>query len=978
MRLFRLRRILFYIFIFFISLVLTISLSILSFLYFDVPVFIFCFIFFLSFFLFFSIYFFIFAINKIKNIHSDLEKEIFGKRLFILDTYEEASIKNQSLSEKIKTLIEKNEQFIQFYKNEEKKLFKNIVFFIFIIAIITTFDLSLINKIQEKIHNIKIFLKSDFKVNIPEYYIINKDIKIELIDYNKYDKTIVYISNLIFEVKTNQLIIPEKLSSDISLKIKIFAQKYGLTKKIAEKTLKGTTKFLPARIQLIINYPFINQSYEIEGIQDVEVYKGANITIKGEMTKEIKEIFCLNCFPKFEGRNFNTTIKIDKTQRVNIKLIAFDNDVYEIKDLNIKLLPNFPPELKIEFPKEEVIIKAFPWKLTALLRAIDDQGIKRIIVHCVVENEAKYLKNLSYKQEFSYETPMSKEIEYKIPYSSREIELLPGDRATFYVRALDLFGVSSKVETFSIYAPGFEWIDKMSESNIKQIYSILSNLSRADVFNENIDYKGIEKDKAISELSNLIEKLNETEKIFGKDISYEETKEIIDKMKDITKKLDDFLKNKDEFFMPIMGEKQNPVEMKFDNPKEYLWQMEKLLDSLKKQREFLKKQLQIEEMKKLLSNLSEEKEREKFDEKLRAYKDYIKSKKDEFDRNLMNELEKEAENLSMGKEESFKKSFELIEKLAETIQQGNKKQKENFKKQTEDILTFMLEETIIDTMVIEKLKKSIFNFSILPENSVITTKSIKSSVLNLKKIYREKLGFYFLIYKDYYKVLSILEKVEKDISDLEDHLRERRNYNFFMSLPRVIIGFNRLYISLREFNDFLNSKEFENLTEQSQTISLDNIIRMQQMITGGLKKMLSEKQGSPEYQQLKEELEKLQRAINESLAKLLKEGNLSGGKDIEEDMKDILKDIIEEKVTDKTIEKSRKLEEKLLKSKKGLTKKGLEEERKAESAKEYEITPPEDLIFKPELKKNFFDITNKDLPSYYKIMIERYRREMEK
>ncbi len=957
---------------------LTICLSILSFLYFDVPIFIFCLIFFLSCFLFFSICFFIFAINKIKNINSDVEKEIFGKRLFILDTYEETQTKKASLSEKIEFLLKKNEQFIQYYKIEEKRLKKNIVFFVFLISIMTIINLSFINKIKDKIDNIKIFLESDFKVNIPEYYIINKDIKIEFIDYKKYDKTIVYISNLIFEVRTNQLIIPEKLSSDSHLNIKILAQKHGITKKIIEKTLKGTTKFLPARIQLIINYPFINQSYEIEGIQSVEVYKGANIKIKGEMTKEIKEIISKNYSSTFEGRNFNTTIKVDKTQRVNIKLIAFDNDIYEIKDLDIKLLPNFPPELKIEFPKEEVIIKAFPWKLTSLLRAIDDQGIKRIIVNCIVENEANYLKNLSYKREFPYETPISKEIEYKISYSSREIELLPGDRATFYVKAIDLFGVSSKIETFSIYAPGFEWIDKMSESNIKQIYSILSNLAKSDVFNENIDYKGIEKDKAISELSNLIEKLNETEKIFSKDMSYEETKEIIDKMKDITKKLDDFLKNKDEFFMPMVGDKKNPVEMRFDNPKEYLWQMEKLLDSLKKQKEFLKKQLQIEEMKKLLSNLSEEKDKQKFEEKLRSYKDYIKSKKEEFDRNLMNELEKEAENLAMEKEESFKKSFELIEKLAETIQQGNKKQKENFKKQTEDILTFMMEETILNAMVIEKLKKSIGNFYFLPENSVIITKSTKASVLNLKKVYREKLGFYFLIYKDYYKVLSILDKLEKDITDLEDHLREKRNFNFFMSLPRVLIGFNKLYLSLREFNDFLNSKEFENLTEQSQTISLDNIIKMQQMITGGLKKMLSEKQGSPEYQQLKEELEKLQRAINESLGKLLKEGNLSGGKDIEEDMKDILKDIIEEKVTDKTIEKSKKLEEKLLKSKKGLTKKGLEEERKAESAKEYEITPPEDLIFKPELKKNFFDITNKDLPSYYRIMIERYRREMEK
>ncbi|MCX7821331.1 MAG: hypothetical protein N2258_06615 [Brevinematales bacterium] len=979
MQLFRLRRIFVYFFIFCIILSLTINLCEIAFLYLEIPIFTFIFITLILFFIVFSTYLFILSFKKIKNISIEIEDKIFGKRIFFLDTYEETKTKNKELFEKIEIQLKKNDRFIHYYRKEKIYFLTDFFVFILVIFILGYFNFKLKDKVNVKINDIKKFLISDYRISLPEFYVISKNIKIELPDYLSYDKTLAYVSNLIFEVKTNQLLIPEKLTGQDTLNIKIYVQKYGITRKIIEKTLKGTTKFLPYKLGISISYPFLTEPYEIEGIQDIEVYKNALITIRGEMTKEIKELIFKNeILQNVKGNSFQIGIKAEKTIPLNIKLIAFDNDIYEIKDFSIKVIPNLPPELKIEFPRDEVFIISFPWKLTALIRAIDDQGIKKINVECIVENESKYLKNLSYKKSFYYEPPLSKELEYKLTYLSKDIELLPGDKATFYIKAIDVFGLSSKPQSFSIYAPGFEWIDKMSENNLKQIYSIVSNLSKGDIFNEDIDNKGIEKEKALSDLSNLINKLSDTEKLFNKDIGYEETKEIIDRMKEISSKLEEFLKNKDEFFLPGLGEKQNPIQLKFETPQEYLWQMEKLLDSLEKQKEVTKKFLQIEEMRKLLTNLKDEKDKKKFENKLKSYKDYIKSKKENFDKNLIDELEKEAENLSLQKEESFNKSFEILEKLSESLKQNNKRQKETAKKQTEEILGFMLEETILCSMIIQNLKKNIFNFSSLPENSVITTKSIKAAVINLKKLYREKLGFYFLIYKDYYKTIYILDKLEKDIIDLEDHLRERRYYNFSIALPRIIIGFNKLYISLKDFAGFLDSKEFENLTEQSQTISLDNIIKMQQMITGGLKKMLSEKQGSPEYQQLREELERLQKAINESLGKLLKEGNFSSGKDIEEDMKDILKDIIEEKVTDKTVEKSKKLEEKLLNSRKGLTKKGLEEERKAESAKEYEITPPEDIIFKPELKKRFTDITNKEIPFYYKIMIEKYKKEMER
>ncbi len=976
MKLFKLSKLIYFIYSFLFTFLFLIIIIFYLFVNVNIPLFIFCSILIsIIFIVFFSIALKVFIIKQ-KNISSDIEKKIFGKRLLLIETFLESAKNNKNIYEKIKQIIQQNENYNYLIKREKQKLFISSIIFLILFSLFINIIFITLNSVKKKNENIKSFLNSKFNVIIPEHYLINSVIKIELPDYEKYEKTLIFISNIIFEIRTNEFLISEKWTQDEELKIKILAKKYGITKTIFNNKLKGTNKFIPLKLTTSISYKFFTEPITFSGIKDIEVYKKSIIQLSGEMSKNIKDIIIDNANTTFTNSTFLITLKPEKSRKLNLKLIAFDNDVFEIKDINIKLIPNQPPEIKIEFPKEDVILTFFPWKLITLLRGIDDQGIKKIIVNTVVENESSYLKNLGYKKEFIYDTPISREIELKLTYSPIDIELLPGDKATFYIKALDVFDTPSKTVKFSIYSPGFEWMDKMRENKLSELSSTISNIyNKSNIFD--LEGSTIEKEKTLKEISNLQESLNEIEKYFSKEMSYEETKEIIDKMKEISKKLEDFLKNKDEFFLPLNKDK-DILEPRFEKPEEFLWQMEKLLDQLNKQKEIMKKFSSLDEMKIFLNELKKEKDIEKFNKKLSSYQEMIKSKKNDFNKDLMKELEEESKKLNPADEKSFNKSFEILDKIKEELELTKKQKKENTKKITEDILTIMLEEVILCNMLIEELKDSIpENFS-LPENSVTITRTLKASVLNLKKIYKEKLGFYFMVYKNYYKPLSIIEKLEKDITDIEDHLRERRNFNFTLSLPRIINDFNNLYFLLKDFVSFINSSEFENITEKTKSISLDNLLKMQQLITSGLKKMLSEKQGSPEYQQLKDELEKLQKAINQKWSELLKEGNFSGVKDIEKDMEDILKDIIEEKVTEKTIEKSKKLEEKLLNSKKGLINKGLEEERKAEKGKEYEIKPPDEIFFKPEIKKDFKELTNKNIPFYYKILIEKYKNEIEK
>ncbi|MGC8765708.1 MAG: hypothetical protein ACP5QT_07455 [Brevinematia bacterium] len=834
-----------------------------------------------------------------------------------------------------------------------------------------------IPSVIKKKKEIESFLgRKDFKIILPYYYTIGNTLEIRFPEVREFSEVSLVISNTIFEIKDERFILSEKWTKEESLSLKIYVKKFGITRLALERKISGTTRFLPVELKQLISYPGNLLQTEVEGLNNLEVYPEAIISISGKMSKRIKSISLNIPSRKIEinNENFKIVLIPKKSQIFYISLLSIYDEKYLTGDLKIKIIENIPPTIAIEFPTEDIILRNPLWKLVALISGSDDQGIARISVDCLIENEDKNLSFLKVKKSFDYKCEGERELQKQLSFTSKEIELLPGDRATFYVKAFDLFGKASKTKSFSIYSPDFEWIEKMVNTELAEIKNILTNFSSLSGENPQT---GIKKEKYLKDLAKLKENLNEVERLFSENQNPEEAGKIIEKMKEISDKLEEILKDRDEF---LISEKEGReiLNPRFENIEEYLWQMERLIDALNVQKETLKKAKFIDEIKNLLESIKNEMEKEKFDRKLEAYKKLITSKKDTFtsdeQKRLLDELLKEADNIKFNDKDSFLASEEILKKLSESLQNSTEK-RNNLKKVSSDVLLFMIEETVLSSILINETSKKISG-SIFDE-AILAIKSVKSSIQNIKKIYREKLGFYFLIYKDFYKPLSIIEKISTNIFNIEESMREKRIFFLYREIPLCQKELINLYFSLKDFINFLDSPEFENQLQSPMTISIQELVRMQQMVTAGLEKMLSEKKGNPEYQRLKDELARLQKSINKNFGQLLKDGAFSGGREIMEELEKTFQDIIEENVSDKTVERSRKLEEKLLKSRKGLQNKGVDEERKAERPSNYVVSPPENIILKPQVKKEFHEITNQNIPFYYRRIIENYKREMQ-
>ena len=95
-------------------------------------------------------------------------------------------------------------------------------------------------------------------------------------------------------------------------------------------------------------------------------------------------------------------------------------------------------------------------------------------------------------------------------------------------------------------------------------------------------------------------------------------------------------------------------------------------------------------------------------------------------------------------------------------------------------------------------------------------------------------------------------------------------------------------------------------------------------------------------------------------------------------MEDIIKDLESYKINKDTLEKSKKLEEKLLESKKSIQSKGISEERKAETAKEYEIKAPDINKTDKTGKVDLDSIKNQLISDYYKRLLDKFKKKSEK
>lgn len=937
--------------------------------------------------------FLFFLLHTVKKVigekHSfalSVEKDFFGRRRFVIDSYEEVKKiqKGKKFFSYLINSLENEFKSSKNFKNLSKKVKRDTKIALFLLLISTflfIFFLALLKKpFISKTADLYNFLsKKNFTFELPDFYVKGEGLHLVFNDIDKVDKIQLKISNVIYEITSREFFIPEKWTFSDNLSLEIYYSKYGITSRITQKTLYGLEKFLPLKVGMLIYYPVkeINPVY-IQNLESIEVFPEANVLINGEMSKDIKGVFTS---PEVEAvkvnkNKFEILVKQKKTSLVNIRLTSYNGENFSFPSFKIEVKKNQPPVLNLEFPKEEVVIKWIPWKVVLVVNGKDDQGICRLVTEVNIENEDKKLKFLSGRKEITNLFEPQQELQKNLVFSSGDFELLPGDKAIFSIRAYDVFGVSSLPVKFLLYSPGFEWIEKSIQKEVEGISNIISFFeSKKDFYiNSPEDISEIEREKSLKEVSNIEQSIERMSELLKDEQNSIET---LQQMKEILKKLKDVLENKDEFLMPLHKEGRE-FRPEFENLKEYLWQMNTLLDVLKSQQKELKKQRVLDFIEQSLNELKKENSKENFNKKLSYYKNFIKKEMENFedrDKKLFESLLSEAEKLQMGMEETFKESERILDELKENIRKDLKTAREHFKDQIEQKLLFVLEEIVLSVMLLEE-NLSDYNVSLGQFNDleriVINTKAIYFSVENIENIYRKDLKLLFIFSKDYYSSLALIGKIKSTLMDIQDSLRERyylSSYNGFFNLKNLFV---KLYFSIKEFlNSIQNSFDYGGEKENTSLfLSLNELVKLQQLVSMGLEKMLSEKGNDA----LKEELANLQKTIKDKFGQFLDKGYFTGGKDIKNEMDDIIKDIIEEKVNDKTIQKSKMLEEKLLKSQLGLKSKGIESERKATTAKEYEVTPPPELNLKKEFKRQLEEFKAEEIPLYYKVILERLKK----
>ena len=172
---------------------------------------------------------------------------------------------------------------------------------------------------------------------------------------------------------------------------------------------------------------------------------------------------------------------------------------------------------------------------------------------------------------------------------------------------------------------------------------------------------------------------------------------------------------------------------------------------------------------------------------------------------------------------------------------------------------------------------------------------------------------------------------------------------------------------------------------QQMSFGMGELMRMQSAMSSGLEQLLQklaeEGKLTPEMKEMMEQMAKLQSEIQKNLREMMGKGQngvISGGNEMGQSMEDIIKDLESYKINKDTLEKSKKLEEKLLESKKSIQSKGISEERKAETAKEYEIKAPDINKTDKTGKVDLDSIKNQLISDYYKRLLDKFKKKSEK
>jgi hypothetical protein len=220
------------------------------------------------------------------------------------------------------------------------------------------------------------------------------------------------------------------------------------------------------------------------------------------------------------------------------------------------------------------------------------------------------------------------------------------------------------------------------------------------------------------------------------------------------------------------------------------------------------------------------------------------------------------------------------------------------------------------------------------------------------------------------------------LDKVADHIKERRKSNASTEMQLSMTSINNLAVMLDDHYDMMM-----NMMANAMPAKGKKKGKQQQPTLGQLQQQLNQKieqlknggksgrQYSEELAKMAAEQERIRRALQEMQNKLKNEGGKTLGNDLPGKMEQTEMDLVNKQITEQTIRRQKEIEVRLLEAEKSMREQNLDQERKGETAKDYDKEIPrafEEYLRLKEKEVELLKTVPPKLYPYYKKEVNEY------
>jgi hypothetical protein len=556
-----------------------------------------------------------------------------------------------------------------------------------------------------------------------------------------------------------------------------------------------------------------------------------------------------------------------------------------------------------------------------------------------------------------------------------------------------------------------DWQDKaMLEEIIKQKQDVEKMLNQMNEQNKMLEQKRdafTERDERIKEKAEQIKKLmdelldeetkklfKELEKLLKENSNVEQMQKQLNKIQQSEQNLEKELDRIKELFKQMKFE--NKLDQAVNELDKTIKEQEKLMEETEKLSEDKKAKNNADSLNNLAEKQEEIKEQleqnketmEELEEMNKEMEDPEDIPSDEKLDDAKQEMEQSKENMKSGQpkksKENQKKAVQKMKDMKKAMDgMQNSMEMEMDEQNMESLrqilhglikLSFDQEKTMHDFNEVQQTDPKYLSLSQNQLKLQDDAKVLEDSLLALAK-------------KDPFMGSVVI----KEIGDLNahidksvEHIRERRKPNASAEMQLSMTGINNLALMINDHFDMMmqmmkNAKAGKGKGKKKGNMQLSE---MQQQLNKQIEQLKNSGKGgrelSEELARMAAEQERIRKGLQELQEKMNKENGKKPGGDLPGQMEQTEMDLVNKQITERTIQRQKQILSRLLESEKSMREQDLDEERKGETAKDYQKDLPKEFLEYLKLKEKEVELLKtvpvKLYPYYKKEAGEYFKR----